>query len=143
MLMMFLLVLQLLLLVRGMLGGLWPTGTWRAHEFRQLPDMARCVLGDAVRVRGKLRDFAFQFVGDRLQMLGQVGDLLSDAAVWHAPFRVQSKVGIEPYKRDQRAKGILLGIPAGEIPTHDTPNVGSLLAADRGNQPEQVLGMGQ
>ena len=44
MLMTFLLVLQLLLLVRGPLGGLWPTGPWRAQEFRHLPDMARRVL---------------------------------------------------------------------------------------------------
>src|SRR4030067_2203631 len=90
------LVLQLLLPVRGTPGGLWPTTTWRAQEFRQLLVMARSVLFHAARVLGQLRDFAFQFVCDRAQMLGQVGDLLGDAAGRLPPFGPPSKVGGAP-----------------------------------------------
>jgi hypothetical protein len=78
--------------------------------------LARRVLCQAVRVLGQLGNLDFQFVYDRAQMVRQVGDLLGDTAVRYAPFGTQTKVGIEPPKSNQRTKGILLSVPAREIP---------------------------
>src|SRR3972149_4117543 len=139
----FPLVVQLLLTFRGAPGGLCPTAAWRAQEFRQLLVMARSVLFHAARLLGQLRHLAFQCVRDRAQMVGEVSELFGDAAVRHAPFGPQTKVGIEPHKSNQRAKGILLGVPARQIPAHAAPNVWLLLAADRRDQTNQVLRMFQ